>query len=56
VKRAVPPRRTGGTAVRAHCGRERSSTVKIDENLLLRLFIVETALVGVIAAIIPLFA
>ena len=30
--------------------------MKIDENLLLRLFIAETALIGVIAALIPLFA
>jgi hypothetical protein len=30
--------------------------VKIDENLLLRLFIVETALIGLVAALIPLLA
>jgi hypothetical protein len=56
VKRAVPPRRTAAWEFAPAAARERSSTVKIDERLLLRLFIVETALVGLIAAIIPLLA
>lgn len=35
---------------------ERSSTVKLDETLLLRVFIVETVLIGVVAALVPLLA